>query len=113
LDLARLDAETTKLDLRIGPPHELQHAVAPPPRQVPGAVHPPARPAMRVGNAPLSAQPRTTQTAPRPPRTPRQAPRPPRARQVKLPDDTERTRRQASVQHIGPRVPDRPPDRHL
>ena len=101
LDLARLDAEPAQLQLRIRAPQELQHPVRTPARQIPGPVHPPAAAPMPVGNKPLRRQSRTTQITPRKPRT----------RNVKLPHNTRRHRLQPAVQHVDPRVPDRPADR--
>ena len=100
LDLARLNAETAQLHLRVRPPQKFQNPVRPPARHIPAAVHPAPRPTMRVRNKPLRRQPRTAQIPPRKPRT----------RDVKLPRNPRRNRLQASVQHIHPRVPDRTPN---
>src|SRR5690348_5753754 len=40
LDLPRLNAETTHLDLMVRTTHKLQNSIISPPRQVPAAVHP-------------------------------------------------------------------------
>ena len=82
LDLARLDAETAQLHLRIRTPQKLQHPVATPARQIPGAVHPPPRRTKRIGHKPLRRQTRTSQIAPRQPRS----------RNVKLPANPGRYR---------------------
>ena len=102
LDLARLDPEPAKLDLRVRPPQKLQHPVRTPPRQVPGPVHPaaPAAP-MRVRDKPLRRQTRTPQIAPRKPNT----------RDVKLANNPRRHRLKSTIQNIDPRVPDRTADR--
>src|SRR6201999_4392393 len=96
LDLARLNAEAAKLDLRIRTPQELKHPVRTPPPQVPGAVHPPAplpvQRAMRVRNKPLTRQTRTAQVSSRKTDT----------RNVKLPCHSNRTSLQATVQYISP-----------
>ena len=102
LDLARLDAEAAQLHLRIGAAEEVEHAVLTPARQVAGAVHPAARRPERIGHEPLGRQPRTPQIAPR------QA----RARNIKLARHTRRNRLQPTVEHVDPRVPDRPADRN-
>ena len=60
----------------------------------------PAAP-MPVGDKPLRRQRRPVQIAPRQPNT----------RDVQLTDNTRRHRLKTAVQHIGPRVPDRTPDR--
>ena len=101
LDLAGLDAEAAQLHLLVGAPDELQHPVGAPARQIPGAVHPAARRPERVRHKPLRRQPGPPQIAARQPRS----------RNVKLPNNARRNRLQAAVQHINPRVPDRPANR--
>ena len=84
-------------------PEELQHPVRAPARQVAGAVHPAARRPERVGHEPLRRQPGA----------PEIAARQPRARDVKLARNARRHRLQAAVQHVNPRVPDRPANRNV
>ncbi len=103
LDLARLNAKAAQLHLRIRAPEKLQHPVRTPARNIPAAVHPASRRPKRVRNKPLRRQPRTIQIAPRKPRS----------RNVQLPRYPRRYRLQTAVQHIHPRVPDRPANRHI
>ena len=90
LDLARLDPEPAQLHLRVGTPQELQHPVGAPARQVAGPVHPAPGRAMRVGDEPLTRQPRTAQIAARQPRP----------RDVKLAGHSRRHRLQPGVQNV-------------
>ena len=53
LDLAGLDAEAAQLDLLVGAPEKVQHAVGAPARQIAGAVHAAARRPERVRHKPL------------------------------------------------------------
>src|SRR6516165_9006229 len=97
LDLPRLNAEAADLNLMVRSPHKLQNPVPAPARQVPAAVHPAPRSAKAVRN---KALPRQTPAPDIPPTNPR-------TRNVKLPNDPNRYRLQATVQYINPRVPDR------
>src|SRR4249920_946322 len=98
LDLARLNAKAAQLHLRIRAPEKVQHPVRTPARNIPAAVHPASRSTKPVRNKPLRRQPRTIQIAPRKPRP----------RYVQLPRYPRRYRLQTAVQHVHPRVPDRP-----
>src|SRR5229473_2576622 len=94
LDLARLDAETADLHLRVGAPEEVQNPVRPPARQIAGAVHPaPGRP-IRVRHEPLRRQGSAIQIAARQTRS----------RDIKLPSDFGRDRLQAGIQNVNLRV---------
>src|SRR5215470_18301250 len=97
LDLPRLNAETANLNLMVRSPHKLQNPVPAPARQVSAAVHPAPRSAIAVRN---KALPRQTPAPDIPPTNPR-------TRNVKLPNDPNRYRLQATIQYIYPRVPDR------
>ena len=87
----------------VGAAQKLQHAVRSPARQIAGAVHPAARQSQagRPQTAPPSAP--AAQIAPRKTRTP----------DVKLARNPRRNRLKPAIQHVDPRVPDRPPDRHF
>ena len=97
LDLARLDPEPAKLQLRIRTPKELKHPIGTPTPQVPGAVHPAPRNPMRVRNKTLRRQTKPPQIATRQTRP----------RNVKLPRNTNRSGLQTTIQNINPRVPNR------
>src|ERR1700730_7110266 len=97
LDLPRLNAETANLKLMVRTPHKLQNPIPAPARQVPAAVHPAPRSAIPVRNKALPHQTPTPSIAATNPST----------RNVKLPDDPNRYRLQATIQYINPRVPDR------
>src|SRR5205823_5696009 len=97
LDLPRLNAEAANLNLMVRSPHKLQNPIPAPARQVPAAVHPAPRSAKAVRN---KALPRQTATPNIPPTNPS-------TRNVKLPDNPNRYRLQATIQYINPRVPDR------
>src|SRR6516162_7977821 len=101
LDLPRLNAKTTQLDLPIRTAKEIQNPLRTPARYIPAAVHPAPRTPIRVGNKPLRSQPRTPQIAAR-----YACPR-----YVKLPRYPSRYRLQIIVQNINPRVPDRTANR--
>src|SRR6476619_2133733 len=96
LDLPRLNAEATNLNLMVRTPHKLQNPIPAPARQVPAAVHPAPRSAKPVRNKALPRQTPATNIPPPNPST----------RDVKLPDDPNRHRLQATIQYINPRVPD-------
>ena len=100
LDLAGLDAKAAQLHLRVGTAEEVQHPVRAPACDVPAAVHAAARRPERVGHEALRREPRTREIAARQPR----------AGDVEFPRYPRRHRLQPSVQHINPRVPDRPPN---
>src|SRR6516164_4705269 len=102
LDLPRLNAKTTQLDLPIRTAKEIQNPLRTPARYIPAAVHPAPRTPIRVGNKPLRSQPRTPQIAAR-----YACPR-----YVKLPRYPSRYRLQIIVQNINPRVPDRTANGH-
>src|SRR6266403_3345243 len=97
LDLPRLNAETANLNLMVRSPHKLQNPIPAPARQVPAAVHP----------APRSAKPVRNKALPRQTATPNISAPNPSTRNVKLPNNTNRNRLQATIQYINPRVPDR------
>src|ERR1700747_3641220 len=97
LDLPRLNAETADLNLMVRSPHKLQNPIPAPARQVPAAVHPAPRSAKPVRNKALLRQ------AP----APNIPPTNPSTRNVKLPDNPNRYRLQATIQYINPRVPNR------
>src|SRR2546426_12490224 len=97
LDLPRLNAEAANLNLMVRSPHKLQNPIPAPARQVPAAVHPAPRSTKAVRN---KALPRQTATPNIPPTNPS-------TRNVKLPDNPNRNRLQATIQYINPRVPDR------
>src|SRR5690348_13384025 len=78
-------------------PHKLQNPIPAPARQVPAAVHSAPRSTKAVRN---KALPRQTAASNIP------APNP-STRDVKLPDNPNRHRLQATIQYINPRVPDR------
>src|SRR5260221_7491012 len=103
LDLPRLNAEAANLNLMVRSPHKLQNPIPAPARQVPAAVHPTPRSTKPVRN---KALPRQTP----PPHIPPTNPSP---RNVKLPNNTNRYRLQATIQYIKPRVPDRTTNRDL
>ena len=100
LDLAGLDAKPAQLHLRIGTAEKIQHPVRAPARDVPAAVHAAAGRPERVGHEALRGEPRLREIAARKPS----------AGDVKLPRYPRRHGLQPSVQHINPRVPDRPPN---
>src|SRR5436190_16545001 len=101
LNLPRLNAETTHLDLMVRTTNKLQNSINPPPRQVPAAVHP----------CPRSAKPVRYKTLPSEPTAPYIAPANPSSRDVKLPNNPNSHRLQAIIQHVNPRVPNRATDR--
>src|SRR5438094_8331374 len=90
LDLPRLNAEAANLNLMVRSPHKLQNPIPAPARQVPAAVHPAPRSAKAVRN---KALPRQT-PAPNIPATN------PSTRNVKLPDNPNRNRLQATIPDI-------------
>src|SRR5215470_15370326 len=100
LNLPRLNAKTPHLDLMVRATHKLQNSIKPPPRQVPAAVHPAARSAKPVRNKALPRQPAATHIA---------ATDSP-ARDVKLPNNPNRNRLQAIIQHVHAQVGDPAPD---
>src|SRR6516162_10897234 len=97
LDLPRLNAEAANLNLMVRSPHKLQNPIAAPARQVPAAVHPASRSTKPIRNKTLPRQTPATNIPPPNPST----------RNVKLPDNPNRNRLQATIQYINPRVPDR------
>src|SRR6266481_5813482 len=97
LDLPRLNAEAANLNLMVRSPHKLQNPIPAPARQVPAAVHPAPRSAKAVRNKALPRQTAATNIPPPNPST----------RNVKLPNNPNRYRLQATIQYINPRVPDR------
>src|SRR5215831_19960814 len=101
LNLPRLNAETANLDLMVRATHKLQNSIKPPPRQVPAAVHP----------RPRSAKPVRNKTLPSEPAAPDIAPTNPTSRDIKLPNNPNRHRLQAIIQHVNARVPDRTTNR--
>src|SRR6266404_4126643 len=103
LDLPRLNAEAANLNLMVRSPHKLQNPIPAPARQVPAAVHP----------APRSAKPVRNKALPRQTATPNISAPNPSTRNVKLPNNTNRYRLQATIQYINPRVPDRTTNRDL
>src|SRR5262244_2442118 len=103
LDLPRLNAEATNLNLMVRAPHKLQNPIGAPARQVPAAVHPAARSTIPVRNKTLRRQTTATNIA---------APNP-STRNVKLPNNTNRNRLQTTIQYINPRVPNRTTNRDL
>src|SRR5437870_1784565 len=102
LDLPRLNAEAANLNLMVRSPHKLQNPIPAPARQVPAAVHPAPRSTKAVRN---KALPRHTPAPHKPPPHPS-------TRNVKLPDNPNSYRLQATIQYIDPRVPDRTTDWH-
>src|SRR5262244_2376712 len=103
LDLPGLNAEAADLNLLVRSPHKLQNPIGAPARQVPAAVHPAPRSSKPVGNKTLRRQTAAPNIA---------APNP-SPRDVKLPDNPNRNRLQATIQYINPRVPDRTTNRDL
>src|SRR5262249_35009821 len=103
LDLPSRNAEAATLNLMVRSPHKLQHPTPPPARQVPAAVHP----------APRSTKPLRNKALPRQTPAPNIPTPNPSARNVKLPDNPNRNRLQATIQYINPRVPDRTTNRDL
>src|SRR5256884_6464232 len=101
LDLPRLNAEAANLNLMVRSPHKLQNPIPAPARQVPAAVHP----------APRSAKPVRNKALPRQTATPNIPPTNPSTRNVKLPNNTNRYRLQATIQYIGSVVGQRTTDR--
>src|SRR5256884_7018559 len=101
LDLPRLNAEAANLNLMVRSPHKLQNPIPAPARQVPAAVHP----------APRSAKPVRNKALPRQTATPNIPPTNPSTRNVKLPDNPNRNRLQATIQYIGSVVGQRTTDR--
>ncbi len=102
LDLAQLDTQAAQLDLMVDPADIVDHPVRAPTRQVAGAVHALAPRAKRIGDKPLSRQPRSAQI------TPRQV----GAGDVQLARDTHRHRLQLAVENHQAGVGDRPADGH-
>src|SRR6201993_3314734 len=102
LDLPRFKAEAANLNLMVRTPHKLQNPIPAPARQVPAAVHP----------APRSAKPVRNKALPRQTPTPNIPPTNPSTRNVKLPNNPNRYRLQATIQYINPRVPDRTANWH-
>src|SRR5256714_9024163 len=100
LNLPRLNAKTTNLDLMVRTTHKIQNAVHPPARQVPAAVHPTPRSAKPVRNKALPSQPAATNIAATNPRT----------RYVKLPNNPNRDSLQAIIQDIHAQIRDPAPD---
>src|ERR1700752_1369191 len=100
LDLPRLNAETANLNLMVRSPHKLQNPIPASARQVPAAVHP----------APRSAKPVRTKALPRQTPAPNIPPTNPSTRNVKLPDNPNRYRLQATIQYINPQIGDAAPD---
>ncbi|GGP74365.1 hypothetical protein GCM10010185_54900 [Saccharothrix coeruleofusca] len=98
LDLAQLDPEAADLDLVVGAAEELQVALRAPARQVTGAV----QASLRPGHEALGGQGRTVQVGVRELDS----------REVQLAGNTGGHRAQEAVEHVHPRVPDGPPDRH-
>src|SRR5499427_8087940 len=90
LDLPRLNAEAAYLNLMVRAPHKLQNPIGAPARQVPAAVHPAPRTSKPVGN----------KTLPRQTTAPNIAAPNPSARNVKLPNDTNRNWLQTAIQYI-------------
>ena len=102
LDLARLDAETPDLHLRVHPPQELQLAPGRPPHPVARPIEPrPGLAAERVRDETLRRQPRPAQIAARHPHAPH----------IQLAGDADRRRPAGRVQHVHPHVLQRPADR--
>ncbi len=101
LDLPRLNAKAAQLHLPIRAPEKVQTPLRTPARQVPAAVHPAPRSSKRVRHKPLRREPRAIQIPPRKPRS----------RDVQFPRYPRRHRLQSAVQHVNPRVPDRPTNR--
>src|SRR5438094_8847232 len=97
LDLPKLNAKTANLNLLVRTTHKLQNSIPAPARQVPAAVHPAPRSAKPIRNKALRRQTATPNIS---------APNP-STRNVKLPNNTNRYRLQATIQYINPRVPDR------
>src|SRR6476620_7280624 len=96
LNLPRLNAKTTNLDLMVRPPNKLQYSIPAPARQVPAAVHPTTRSAKPVRNKALPSQPAATNIP---------------TRYVKLPNYPNRYRLKAIIQDIDARVPNRTTNR--
>src|SRR5262252_3826050 len=97
LDLPRLNAEATYLELMVRTPHKLQNPIPAPARQVPAAVHPAPRSSIAVRNKTLRRQTPA----------PNISPPNPSARNLKLPNNPNRYRLQTTIQYINPRVPNR------
>src|SRR5258705_1896559 len=95
LNLSRLNAKTTNLDLMVRAPNKLQYSVPAPTRQVPTAVHPTTRSAKPVRNKALPRQTAATNIATTNTRT----------GYVKLPNYPNRYRLKAIIQNIDARVP--------
>ncbi|MNM97665.1 hypothetical protein D3C81_1101760 [compost metagenome] len=99
-NLAQLDAQAPDLDLVIDPPQVMEGAVGVLAHQVAGAVQPLAT-AVRVGDEPFGAQPRTVQVAASEEL----------AAQVQLAGHARRQRIEVAVQHQRPARPHRLADR--
>src|SRR5436189_37414 len=92
-------ANSAQPHLRVGAAEELEHPVGAPARQAPAAVHAASCRPEGIGHEALGRKPRPSEIAAREPR----------ARNIKLPRNSRRHRLQARVQHVHPRIPDRPP----
>src|SRR5712672_743995 len=101
LNLSRLNAKTTNLDLMVRAPNKLQYSIPAPARQVPAAVHPTTRSAKPVRNKALPSQTAATNIAATNTRT----------GYVKLPNNPNRYRLKAIIQNIYARVPNRTTNR--
>src|SRR6266403_2117855 len=100
LNLSRLNAKTTNLDLMVRAPNKLQYSIPAPARQVPAAVHPTTRSAKPVRNKALPSQTAATNIAATNTRT----------GYVKLPNNPNRYRLKATIQDIDAQIRDPPPD---
>ena len=102
LDLTRLDAEASDLDLLIGAPDDLNNAVGAITRQVAGSVEPlAALPAKRIRHEALRRLLRLVDVAAADAA----------AADIQFAADADRNQAARAVQHIGLRVGDRPADR--
>src|SRR6476619_6267602 len=90
LNLPRLNAEAANLNLMVRSPHKLQNPIPAPARQLPAAVHP----------TPPRTKPVRTQALPCQIPAPNIPPTTPSPRNVKLPNNPNRYRLQATIQYI-------------
>src|SRR5258706_5515091 len=103
LNLPRLNAKTTNLDLMVRAPNKLQYSIPAPTRQVPTAVHPTTRSAKPVRNKALPSQTAATNIAATNTRT----------GYVKLPNNPNRYRLKAIIQDIDAVVRQRTANRDM
>ncbi|SKX85898.1 Uncharacterised protein [Mycobacteroides abscessus subsp. abscessus] len=102
LDLSRLDALSTDLDLEVGPSEIVQTPIVCPPDQIAGSVHPSAIGPERVGDESFRGQPGTTDITVGQLDT----------GEVELTRDTDRNLSQGTVEDMNPSVGHRRTDGH-